>query len=290
MRSRFILGTAVCLILFGTGSLRAAEGEFDSHGVKIHYYVEGKGAPVLLIHGFAANTQFNWVFPGVVKNLAKNYQVIAMDNRGHGRSGKPHEPEKYGMEMVEDAVRLLDHLKIKKAHVVGYSMGAMITNKLIVTHPERFLSATLGGGAARKQAGDDQFIETLTKSLDEGKGIGPVLLALTPIGYPKPSLEEVQVRSKFLMLSNDAKALAALVRRWKDLAVSDAELKNCKVPTLGLVGSIDPLKTRLEDLKGRMPDFHLVEINGADHMDAVGRSEFINTLKDFLAQHSAAKK
>ena len=288
MRSRFVLGAA-CLILFG-GGLRAAEGDFDSHGVKIHYYIEGKGEPVLLIHGFAANTQFNRVFPGVIKNLAKDYQVIALDNRGHGRSGKPHEPEKYGMEMVEDAVRLLDHLKINKAHVVGYSMGAMITNKLIATHPERFLSATLGGGAAKKQAGDDQFIQDLTRSLDEGKGIGPVLVALTPIGYPKPTLEEVQVRSKFLMLSNDAKSLGALVRRWKDLAVTDDELKACKVPTLGLVGSIDPLKTRLEALKGKMPNFQLVLIDGADHMDAVARPEFIDTLRSFLAQHSATRK
>lgn len=289
MRVRLILGTAVCLILFGS-SLRAAEADFDSHGTKIHYYVEGKGEPVLLIHGFAANTQFNWVLPGIVKNLAKQYQVIAFDNRGHGRSGKPHEPEKYGMEMVEDAIRLLDHLKIKKAHLVGYSMGAMIANKLIVTHPDRFLSATLGGGAAKKQNGDDQFIRDLTKALDEGKGIGPVLVALTPIGYPKPNLDEVQARSKFLMLANDAKALSALVRRWKDLAVTEDELKACKVPILGLVGSIDPLKTRLEALKGKMPNYRLVEIDGADHMDAVGRPEFINTLKDFLTEHSAAKK
>lgn len=287
MRVRFVLGIA-CLFVFGSG-LPAAEGDFDSNGVKIHYYIEGKGEPVLLVHGFAANTQFNWVLPGVVKNLAKDYQVIAIDNRGHGRSGKPHEPEKYGREMLEDIVRLMDHLKIKKAHVVGYSMGAMIVNKLIVTHPERFLSATLGGGAAKKQAGDDQFIQDLTKSLDEGKGIAPVLLALTPIGHPKPTLEDVQMRSKLLMLSNDAKALGALVRRWKDLAVTDDELKACKVPTLGLVGSIDPLRTRLEALQGKMPNFRLVLIDGADHMDAMARPEFVSNLRTLLAEHGAAR-
>jgi len=97
---------------------------FDSNGVSIQYTVEGQGEPVVLIHGLHASTDINWRAPGIIKALAENYQVIAMDVRGHGHSGKPEQEEAYGMEMVEDVIRLLDHLKIKKAHVVGYSMGA----------------------------------------------------------------------------------------------------------------------------------------------------------------------
>src|SRR5215469_6705144 len=125
---------------------RAAESRFfRSDGVTIRYLVEGEGEPVLLIHGLGASVHVQWGASGVIQALAKDHRVIAYDNRGHGRSGKPHDPQRYGEETVEDAVRLLDHLEIPKAHIVGYSMGALITNKLLVEHPDRFLSATLGG-------------------------------------------------------------------------------------------------------------------------------------------------
>ncbi len=151
MSHRFAL-TLVCSLLVLPGGLHAEEATFDSNGVKIRYLVEGEGEPVLLIHGFVVNKELQWGLPGTIKALAKDHRVIALDNRGHGKSGKPTDPKKYGMEMVEDAVRLLDHLKIKKAHVVGYSMGAVITAKLMVTHPDRLLSATLGGAVPSAQA------------------------------------------------------------------------------------------------------------------------------------------
>src|SRR5262245_60178433 len=127
MLRRSVWGIACALVLAVAPGLRAGDKSFDSNGVKIRYTDQGKGEPVLLIHGFGANAEMQWALPGVVKDLAKDYRVIAYDNRGHGKSDKPHDPKKYGAEMVEDAVRLLDHLKIKKAHVVGYSMGAIIT-------------------------------------------------------------------------------------------------------------------------------------------------------------------
>src|SRR6516225_11708196 len=129
MINRWILAIACCLVFVFPAA--AADSQFfDSNGVKIRYLVEGKGEPVLLIHGFTAGIEMQWALPGIIKELAKDYRVIALDNRGHGRSDKPHDAKKYGMEMVNDAIRLMDHLKIKKAHVVGYSMGAMITSKL----------------------------------------------------------------------------------------------------------------------------------------------------------------
>lgn len=290
MRSRFAIWLAVGLVFGTVARARAEDGYFDSDGVKIHYIVEGKGEPVLLIHGFAASLDMNWVLPGIVKNLAKDYQVIALDNRGHGRSDKPHDAKKYGVEMVEDAVRLLDHLKIKKAHVVGYSMGAMITNKLLLTHPDRLLSATLGGGAATQQDGDETFIKDLIESLESGKGIAPVLTALHPPGKPAPTPEQVQFRSKTIMAFNDAKALAALVHGWMDLRVTEEQLKANKVPTLALIGSRDTLKPRVDALKGRMPNLKIVVLEGADHMDSVFRPDFLSALQKFLAQHSSEAK
>jgi pimeloyl-ACP methyl ester carboxylesterase len=99
--------------------------------------IEGKGEPVVLIHGLYSNAQMNWRGPGIIKALARNHQLIALDVRGHGGSGKPKEEDACGVEMGEDVIRLLDHLKIQKGHSVDYSMGGMITMKL--------LSAASGG-------------------------------------------------------------------------------------------------------------------------------------------------
>jgi pimeloyl-ACP methyl ester carboxylesterase len=118
---------------------------FDSAGVKIHYVVAGKGDPVILIHGLMASAQINWEWPGIISELAKNHRVVALDCRGHGGSDKPVRDDQYGVNMVEDVVRLMDHLQIKRAQVVGYSMGGMIAMKMMVMHPQRVRSAVLGG-------------------------------------------------------------------------------------------------------------------------------------------------
>src|SRR5437870_5088171 len=70
---------------------------FDSKGVPISYTVEGHGEPVVLIHGLYASGDLNWRAPGVIKILATNYQVIALDVRGHAASGKPTQESDYGV-------------------------------------------------------------------------------------------------------------------------------------------------------------------------------------------------
>ena len=120
---------------------------FESDGVRIAYSDEGEGEPVLLIHGFASNVATNWIGPGWVQTLTgSGRRVIAYDNRGHGLSEKLYDPSRYGAPaMAEDARRLLDHLGIARADVMGYSMGARIAAFLAVDHPGAVRSAILGG-------------------------------------------------------------------------------------------------------------------------------------------------
>jgi pimeloyl-ACP methyl ester carboxylesterase len=277
------------LVLPGVG--RGAEEEyFDSNGVKIHYVVEGQGEPVLLIHGFTSSIEGQWGTPGIIKALAKDYRVIALDNRGHGKSDKPHDPKQYGTEMVEDAVRLLDHLKIDKAHVVGYSMGGMIACKLLATHPDRLLSATLGGSGGIREGATPRRYEVLADSLEQGKGFGPLIEALTPPGTPKPTEEQVQQINRRLEANNDTKALAAVVRGMKGLAVADDQLKANRVPTLALIGEIDPLKKGVDDIKDRLANLKVVVIDGADHITAFNRPEFVKELQAFLDKHHQREK
>ena len=120
---------------------------FDSGGVRIAYIDEGKGEPILLIHGFASNVATNWRDAHWLRTLTgAGRRVVAFDNRGHGQSEKLYDPELYGApEMAEDARRLLDHLGIERADVMGYSMGARIAAFLVFKHPERVRSLVLAG-------------------------------------------------------------------------------------------------------------------------------------------------
>jgi pimeloyl-ACP methyl ester carboxylesterase len=296
MPRRLVPGLVVCLCLLLPAGLRAEPPEltkpyFDSDGVKIHYIVQGKedGEPVLLIHGFTGNIEGQW--EPVLKALAKDYKVIALDCRGHGGSEKPHDPKKYGMEMVKDAVRLLDHLKIDKAHVVGYSMGGGITLQVAARYPERVRTATLGG-AGLTLPDRAKLMEALADSLEQGKGLGPLIVDLTPKDKPKPSEEQIKTINAVLLARNDAQALAAVIRGRiidKDLALSDEKVKGIKVPMLALIGENDPLRPGVDELKKRLPDVKVVVIDKADHITAFSREEFVNGLKEFLDAHRAAK-
>jgi pimeloyl-ACP methyl ester carboxylesterase len=296
MSRRLVAGLAACLFLVPAGLPAEAPAlqkpYFDSDGVKIHYVVRGKegGEPVLLIHGFTVNIETQWA--PVLEALAKDYKVIAMDCRGHGGSEKPHDPGRYGLEMARDAVRLLDHLKIDKAHVVGYSMGGSITLQVAARYPERVRTATLGG-MGLPEPGRDKFMAALADSLEKGKGLGPLVLALTPKDRPRPSAEQIAVINAMLLSRNDPKALAAVIRgsiEDKKLALSKEQIQAIKVPMLALIGADDPLRAGVDTLKKELPDVKVVVIDKSDHMTAFRRPEFVGGLKDFLDAHRTSRK
>lgn len=266
---------------------------FDSDGVRIRYVDEGlrDGEPVVLVHGFTADISMQWAGPGVIRALKDDYRVIALDNRGHGKSEKPHEPEKYGLEMVRDVTRLMDYLEIKQAHVVGYSMGGFITCKLLTLHPERLITATLGGaGWPRDDEPRQAMLTELVESLESGNGIGPLLKGLTPPGKPVPSDDQLKGMSQLAMLINDPLALAAALRGRKELTVPEADLKKNRLPVLALIGAEDPLKTGVDELVGVLPELEVVVIPSADHMNAFGKAEFKAHLRRFLDAHRQSPK
>ena len=113
-----------------------------SDGVKIHYYVKGKGTPVILIHGYTGSAEGNWLANGIFDALAQNHMVVALDCRNHGKSDKP---QINGPGKAEDVVELMDHLKIKRAHFHGYSMGGGIVGRLLAMIPDRMITAAFGG-------------------------------------------------------------------------------------------------------------------------------------------------
>jgi pimeloyl-ACP methyl ester carboxylesterase len=286
MRRRSLYGFVILLLAASTAVAAPQQGSFLSNGVKIHYIEEGQGEPVLLIHGFSANAFVNWVLPGVFGNLAKHYHVIALDNRGHGGSGKPHEIEKYGPEMVEDAIRLLDHLKIEKAHIVGYSMGGFITEKLVITHPERVICAVVGGAGWSRAEDDHAVIDQIAKSLEEGNGILPLMKALTPPGQPVPSDEQLKTRNAMIMANNDPRALAACMRGMANLQTTKQQLEENKVPVLAIIGEKDPLKKGVDAMIGVFANVKVIVVKNGDHMSTFQSPKFKEALNEFLSEHS----
>jgi pimeloyl-ACP methyl ester carboxylesterase len=191
------------------------------------------------------------------------------------------------MEMVEDIPRLLDHLGIDRAHVVGYSLGGIITLKLAATHPERLLSASvLGAGWERAQNSPLlKAMEGLVRDLRRGRGIRPLAAHLGP-GRDRPGIIHTLLVWFMTRFVNDGPALAALIRALPKLAVNEAELRRIPVPVLSIVGERDPLRPGADALQGRIRDLTPVLIPGADHIRALWHPVFREALRAYLLRSS----
>lgn len=266
----------------------AQDESFDSNGVEIHYTVTGDGPPMVVLHGFGGG-QDMWRMFGTVDALAKDFQVITLDVRGHGRSEKPHETERYGLEMVEDVVRLLDHLDLEQAHVVGYSMGGMLALKLATLHPDRVTSVVLGGfGWYRFGAAGEDLMDRVADSLAAGKGVGPLMEALTPVGEAPPPPDQIEQMNRMLTQQNDVQALAACARSFRTLEVPEEALLACKVPMICVVGEKDRLKADVDRLIGLREDVEAVFVPGGNHMTTGLSPLFVNTIREFAGDHEPA--
>jgi pimeloyl-ACP methyl ester carboxylesterase len=249
---------------------------FLSDGVRLAYIditpSDGPGDPVLLVHGFASNHAVNWVNTLWTKTLTgAGYRVIALDNRGHGQSDKPHDPAAYDSNvMAADASRLLDHLGIERADVMGYSMGARITAHLALNEPARVRSALLGG---------------LGIHLVEGVGL--------PLGIADameaPSLDTLtdpmqrMFRAFAEQTRSDLRALAACIRGSRQV-LSPEEVGRIRVPVLVSVGTRDPIAGSPHALAALMPNARALDIPDRDHNLAVGDRTHKQGVVAFLSE------
>ena len=111
----------------------------------IFYQTEGQGEPLVLLHGFL-NDHLIWYDLSYVKSLKQDYMLILIDLRGYGQSYKPHDPDEYFLtHRVNDVVAVLDDLKVRKAHIMGYSMGGRVAFGFAKYAIERVKSLIIGG-------------------------------------------------------------------------------------------------------------------------------------------------
>ncbi len=230
---------------------------FDSKGVQIYYEEHGRGEPVVLVHGFASRADHNWGATWF-EHLAAHYRVLALDCRGHGRSGKPHEPAAYaGDTMGDDVIRLMDHMGIRRTLLMGYSMGGRIALGLLRSHPERLRAVVLGGIGA-------------VSASRPGFSRQPIVNALLADDASAVSDERAkQFRDFAESIGNDLKALAAcMAGNRSDLTAEDLAVKPIRVPTMIVIGTKDTLVGDPKLLSDSIPGSQLVMLEGQDHLSA----------------------
>jgi pimeloyl-ACP methyl ester carboxylesterase len=248
---------------------------FLHDGVEIAFLDEGEGDPIVLVHGFGSNKEVNWVFTSWVSALNQaGRRVVALDNRGHGKSAKLYDTAAYhsGL-MAGDVLALLDHLALARADVMGYSLGARITAFLSLAHPERVRSAILGGLGINMVDGTGPP-EAIARVM-----LAPNLDAVSdPVGHMYRSFAE-KTRS-------DLRALAACIEGSRQ-TLSREEVGRIAVPVLVAVGANDHVGGSAEALAALIPGAQALVIPGRDHMLAVGDKVFKAGVLDFLARQPA---
>ena len=288
MVRRALLSIAWCLVVTA-GAVFAQDKPQDgyfttSDGVKIHYLIQGKGTPVILIHGYTGSAQGNWFSNGVAEALAKNHMVVALDCRNHGKSDKP---QPNGPGKAEDVIEMMDHLKIRKAHFHGYSMGGGIVGRLMALIPDRMITAAFGGSGIQevdpewqakvppdKQGRDPLEDEASRKlrirhAMDNGMSREEAeKLAATP---PPPRTP-----------SAGAGAPAGAARP----ASPQIDLTKISFPVLAINGELDRPNAKTHRLWRELRNFTNVVLPGKSHLTAISPGyipkEYIESLVKFI--------
>jgi pimeloyl-ACP methyl ester carboxylesterase len=256
----------------------------DSGGVRIAYVAAGRGEPVLLMHGFLFSMEPAWLASGAFDALSTTNRCIAFDLRGHGRSGKPHDTDSYGLEMVWDVVRLMDHLGIERAHVVGYSLGAILAAKLLELAPQRLLSLVMGGaGWVRSGDSIDRSWAPLADSLAAVDPGSPLSAHFWPDAASRPPKDIQQIVD-----ANDPAALAALARAMTAITLREPVLRANVVPVLAVCGDRDPAKASVMTMSAVTSCFAVRLVPGADHHSLPASPEFLAAIRAFISDPAGA--
>jgi pimeloyl-ACP methyl ester carboxylesterase len=257
------------------------------NGIKLNYKVEGHGEPLVMIMGLGANRSG---CTSQIPFFRKNFKIVTYDNRGVGKSDKPEGPYSIRI-MADDAVKLMDHLEIEKAHIMGVSMGGMIAQELAINYPERVLKLVLACTFAGKDetSGD-------TPEQAELLHLSPVKMAaaMVKLAANKPLNRFIygnmaMIQSVFMGVS--AKAGLNGQREACNNHNTLDRLTLIKAPTLVIVGTKDRIikPVSSEVIVRNIPGATLIKIEGGSHMFYMEmRALFNQRVLDFLKSASPA--
>jgi len=247
--------------------------EFESAGVRLHYEQHGPedGHPIALVHGYCSDFRLNWVGTRWQETLTgAGQRVIGLDCRGHGHSDKPHRPEAYDRgEMAADLIRLLDHLQVERADLLGYSMGGRICLQVVVDHGDRVRRAVLGGVGRWVTEGGPRHSELTARRM---RGDTSVTDPMANLFYDFAAARPI----------NDLEALACCILG-PQRTITAAELKGSATPVLVCAGDQDPLARGADHLAAALGHGKFFAIEGRNHMNAVPARTFKDAALEFLA-------
>jgi pimeloyl-ACP methyl ester carboxylesterase len=257
-------------------------------GVKIHYVTIGDaGSWVVLIHGYTGSAEGNWFANGIAQALGARHRVVAIDCRNHGKSDKP---VKGGPGRAEDVVELMDHLGIERAHVHGYSMGGLLTARLLGLIPDRMLSAGFGGSGVQEV--DDEHRARVPA---DPEGVDPaeaetsrdlrISFAMTN-GKTREEAEAIADRpqpARRDVTPEQAARLRAIM--------GDVDLIKVEIPVLAINGEYDQPYAKTHRLWRELRDFTNVVLPGKSHLTAIVAGtmppEYLEATVRFIDSHDA---
>ncbi len=263
-----------------------------SDGISLYYEVHGQGAPLLLLSGLGGGV---WSWFGQIPFFQTHYRTIVFDNRGAGHSQIP--PPPYAIqEFAADALRLLDHLQVEQAFVLGLSMGGMIAQELTLTAPQRVRALVLGCthcGGSLHISPSPRVVQTLMNNA--GLTQEGIIRKNLPLFFSKAGLQsrrediESYVHALLQAPHQPKEAFEAQLKAIHDFDCC-GRLDTISVPTLIITGSMDilvpPENSRI--LAERIPHAERVMIPGAGHALHVECRDTLNGLAlDFFNRHSA---
>ena len=218
-----------------------------SDGVRLYYEEAGSGTPILFVHEFAGDHR-NW--EPQMRYFSRRHRCITYSARGYKPSDVPNDPGAYTYKhWISDAIAVLDHLKIDKAHIVGLSMGGYTVVQIGIHHPQRALSLTAAGaGSGSERARTEEFRKSCLALADEfeKKGSDHVVrtYGLSPPRIPF-LLKDPRGFADFnaAFAQHDAQGSAHTMRGFQAARPSlydfETEIRRINVPTLIIVGDED---------------------------------------------------
>lgn len=249
-------------------------------GIRIAYDIAGEGArTIVLVHGFASDRKQNWKAPGWYDTLTgAGLCVVALDCRGHGESGKPHDPSFYGHEkMAEDVIAVMDDADVGEAVLMGYSMGGYISMSLLLRHPERFSKVIIAGVGASYL--DVHAANEGTNDPKRRAAIADALVVDDP-----STITNVTARNFRLFADQPGKdrlALAACMRGNRD-SFTVEQLGKSSRPVLVVCGEKDELTGPPGPLAAAFADGRSVTVPNRDHMSTVGDKAYKQAALSFI--------
>lgn len=261
--------------------------------IEMYYESAGDGEPVVLVTGYGADL-FAWALQTPV--LSQDYAVYTVDNRGAGSTDKPAGPYSIKM-MADDLDGFFREMKLKKAHLVGHSMGGMIAQQFALDYPERLCSLTLASTSCRIPNGADLMLllwADILEKLGNESFVNNIIGWCFTLDFIDKQFETMLMLRQMSLDHLAEKPLAPDSLRSQCAAITKFDVSQrigqIRIPTMVLVGEQDILTPPefSKDIATRIPGSFLNVIEGGHAFNNQFPAQFNQALIDFFRKHPAA--